>query len=593
MIVVRRGLCHRFDLDAAQGEAWIRAGLPVIEAAGPDMVYDAYLGWMGLALIAARRFDHDGAVVAYNRALALPGMATRVEALVGLANITAFDGDGVALGVIDRALAAVAQDPVKLSERHKQEAYIRAVRVRVLMNQGHDAEADKEAEAAISLAGGLSTFGVSGSDVELRSDAAQAALLSGHPDRARELLAYTGAGRIAQSPFVSATSMALPDCDETVGLRPDDSAVVEFSIGTDGAVQGAQTMFTRGDFATATVFADAVRHWIWQPEAVAKLPPYYRALIRVELRCSRTGGGMPGVWSMFDKRLLGWAGPMPWLDKRLSMAARATAMRQRSVQVETGGDHVGAGVLLMAALAQDPIQRADAVVQAEKAVALLANADPAHRATAAALRTEMQVRQAHVHDNYRVSTEATYFAAARDPVIAADALAQDTLLLAGLGHRGGHFSDGEIKALNQVADDTRPDAALPLRQIALLRLASLAAHDRHIEEAQALFTRTGLDSEQCSLIGDIPRLHNNEFSNYPIDAQRMGFEGWVKEEYDITADGHTAGSRTVIAYPPFVFVAGAAQIVRSMRYDPSFRPSGKLACSAKAETIKFALPYMH
>ena len=128
----------------------------------------------------------------------------------------------------------------------------------------------------------------------------------------------------------------------------------------------------------------------------------------------------------------------------------------------------------------------------------------------------------------------------------------------------------------------------------MLRLASIAARDGRRAEAEALFARTGLSEEQCSLIGDIPRLKSSNFDqDYPVEAIAMGFEGWVREEFDIAADGRTASPRTIIAYPPFVFVEGAAKLISSARFDTSFRPSGKTACSARSETINFNLPYKH
>lgn len=76
-----------------------------------------------------------------------------------------------------------------------------------------------EAEKALSLAGGLTTT-VSLSDVSLRADAAEAALLNRQEGCARELLAYTGAGHMAETAFTSANQMLVPDCDEASGLPP-------------------------------------------------------------------------------------------------------------------------------------------------------------------------------------------------------------------------------------------------------------------------------------------------------------------------------------------------------------------------------------
>ncbi len=599
MIALRRGLCAIERGQREQGEAWVRAGLPVVEQAGPDMVADASLGWLGLARLAARRYDHDGAVAAYRHLLALPGQQDRVDALIGLAVITTFDGDGVAFPLTDRALAIVATLPAGRDRAHA-EAAIDTVRARILMNLGRYVEASQAAEHALALSGGL-TSRVTLSDVSLRADAAEAALLKGNVDRARELLAYTGEGRIAQSPFASAKVLGTPACDEAVGLRPTDSAVVEFAISDDGTVTDAQTVFTRGDYATARVFAEAVRRWAWQPETVAKLPPFYRALIRAELRCSKTGGGLPGADVPFRQRIARWAAPLATANGMpMHLGSdRAGALRRKAETLAAAGDSVGAGTLLMLALGSDPVARASQLADADRAITLLATADAAHRASAAALRAMVMKSQNDARSLYKPGMyeagETGLLNAAESSDIAIDALAQDTLrLIAVLGHSRGSYSDRELAALHLVAEDARLDAGSPLRQVALLRLASLAARDGRRSEAESLFARTGLGESQCALIGDIPRLRSSgSDSDYPVDALRMGFEGWVSEEFDIAADGHPVAPRAVIAYPPFVFVEGATALVKHIRFDPSFRPNGSLACSAKTETIKFDIPANH
>ena len=604
MIALRRGLCHIRTGDAEQGEAWVRAGLPVVEQAGPGLAADALLGWLGLAQLATLRHDHDGAVTAFHRALAIPGMATRVDVLMGLAMITAFDGDGVALETIDRALAIEIGAPGDSAkgdhiERRRNEAAIRVVRTRTLMDMGRYAEALKEGEKALSLSGGL-TEKVTLNDVSLRADVAQAALLTGNKDRARKLLAYTGAGRIAESPFASAKVMRVPDCDDSVGMRPDDSAVVEFSIADNGTVEDAQTVFTRGNYATARAFGEAVRSWVWQPEKVARLPAFYRALIRVELRCSKSGGGLPSVTAPFRQRVAAWSRPLLAQPYGLPLGGPELAVvRQRAAALETAGDGIGAGTLIALTLLDDPVARRSDLVDADHAATLLAGADPARRASVAAVRALSEARMVGLYpkmtNSFGLAREGLLLKAAQQPMVAADALAQDTLRLYALTENlSGRFDEREVAVLHEVADDTRLDAASPLRQVAVLRLASIAARDGRRAEAEALFARTGLSEEQCSLIGDIPRLKSSNFDqDYPVEAIAMGVEGWVREEFDIAADGRTASPRTIIAYPPFVFVEGAAKLISSARFDTSFRPSGKTACSARSETINFNLPYKH
>jgi hypothetical protein len=341
-----------------------------------------------------------------------------------------------------------------------------------------------------------------------------------------------------------------------------------------------------------------VRGWVWQPEAVAHLPPFYRALVRVELRCSKSGGGLPGVNVPFDRRIAAWAAPLAARlgPSALTGSGPADALHQRAAEVEAAGDRVGAGTLLLYAVTVDPVARVSQKDDIDHAIGLLAGADAPRRASAEVLRALVAYRLAELQQ----ASGGAVFAdrlldATQAPAIAADALAQDTLRLLALRLRWrGRYSDRETAVLQQVADDARLDAASPLRQVALLRLASLASSEGHHQDAEALFARTGLGEEQCALIGDLPRLRSGATdADYPISALRMGFEGWVREEFDIAANGRTAQQRAVIAYPPFVFVEGATQIARSIRYDPSFRPSGKLACSARDETIKFQIPSNH
>jgi tetratricopeptide (TPR) repeat protein len=597
-IALRRGQCHVATGDDQQGAAWIRQGLPVVEVGGPDLIDEASLGWLTLAHLAMRDYDHDSAVEAYRHVLGMPGQADRIDALTGLAIATMFDGDGTALSLADRSLAIVAASPAG-KDRSKSEAQVRTLRARALMAVGRNDEASKEAEKALSLSGGLG-LKVSLVDVGLRADAAEAALLINHTQRARELLAYTGAGRIAQSPFAAATSMEVPDCDNAAGLGPDDFAVVEFSIRPDGRLGEAQTTFTRGNYAVARAFAQAVRGWVWQPEAVAKLPPFYRALVRVELRCSNNAGGLPTVTAVFNQRLAYWAqAGIAQVTPPSSGESNVAWLRRSAAALEMAGNRTAAGTLLMLALAQDPVVRATDLADTDRAQALLADADPARRASAALMHAVATMRAMQlktlVTGKSENGGEEVLLDATAQPVIAADALAQDTLRLRAVTtHLIGYFNDREIATLKAVADDDRLGATSPLRQVAQLRLASIAARAGRRAEAEALFARTGLSEEQCSLVGDIPRMKSMDFDKeFPTDAMAMGFEGWVREEFDIAADGHTVAPRALIAYPPFVFVEGARNLIKDARFDISFRPAGKLACSARAETIRFNLPDKH
>ena len=69
----------------------------------------------------------------------------------------------------------------------------------------------------------------------------------------------------------------------------------------------------------------------------------------------------------------------------------------------------------------------------------------------------------------------------------------------------------------------------------------------------------------------------------------MGFEGWVRIEYDIKADGNTAAQRAIVAYPPFVFREAATGIAKGLVYTQSFRPDGSAGCGGQQENVRFTM----
>lgn len=619
-IAVRLGRCLILTGNEQRGVPLIFSGLPKLEAAGESFATEVSIVSMLLGQAALLRFDHDDAVRWFTKATAATDQVTRLGSMMRLAKTTQFDGDGAALQTIDKALA-------ELGDKTKQERETRAnflsVQGRVLMNLGREKEAAEVLKRALSLSGGL-TLKVSLSDVALRGDLAQAALLLGQRSEARKYLAYTGAGRISDSPFTSATFMEVPGCTDEPGLRPQDSAVVEFSIGMDGQVEAAQTVYSRGTYAAASTFAQAVRDWTWKPESIAKLPMFYRSLIRVELHCTTANGNTRGVTTPLYDRLNTWASALAWKDaKGLAISFRGTSPDDapksvaRKLVVDNlhaaGEQHIAAGRTMAAGAAfalaslYDLSSTGRANAARAQAVQLISAADPQLRdsgavaalaslrlygANAAALAA-LGARKDRSRDAWAKAYEAALRPSLEDAQIKEDVLAHDTLkVMLGTARRSDGMGADQAALLQAVADDSRLPDGHPLRQLALLRLASAAAQAKRIEQAQALFARTGLTEQQCSLIGDIPRLkYDNASSNdYPLEARLMGFEGWVRVEYDIDAAGHTANQRALIAYPPFVFVEAATGIARGVRYDTSYRPPGGLACSATSETVRFINP---
>lgn len=591
-IAVRRGVCLFSTGRQDEAEPEILAGLPILLKAGPDMQIDAALGEETLGNIAMRRHDHDDAVVHFKAAAALVGESTRVRLLVNLAKATQFDGGSQPLAYLDEALRITSAQP---KPDRASLAAIHAVRGRILMNQGQNKQALVELKQALSLSGGL-TSTISLAEASMRFDLAQAALLNGDKDNARLYLAYTGAGRIESSPFAVAASMAPPQCGPETGLSPDDSAVVEFGIDAAGDVPTASTVYTRGDYAVASAFARAVEQWFWRPDALAKIPPFYKVLTRVELRCSVSGGRMPGVVAPLRERVATWSRPylggtdFETAKTGSSLDQLATMAKER----EAAGDLPGAVAALMTRGAFDPDQGSSAFDDFDEAVYLATKAQlPTDIIDAAwVFRKDAEQRKGHYTPRRRPNRSADDAATQRSAptTLTGDALANDTLLLLTTPETAvGPRYANTMATLGYVADDQRLPDHHPLRQVALLRLANLAASQGKLDEAHGYFSRTGLSEEQCSLIGVQPAMKSSgaSSSDFPMEAMRYGFEGWVNIEFDINANGTTAHARPLIAYPPFVFVDAATGMSRGIRYQASYRPTDKLACSARRETINF------
>ncbi|MEI6642590.1 MAG: energy transducer TonB [Novosphingobium sp.] len=632
-ISVRHGICLLAGDEALRGEAMIAAGLPTLEAAGPGFADEVADSSLRLGLLAFSRLDHDAAVRWLKAAARSDDLRLRQSARMRLAQTLQFDGDGAALTVLDAALAEVPEKSAdKTAEKGDKQtrANFLAVRARVLMNLGRIKEAEADLKRAVDLSGGL-TLTVSLTDVALRSDMAQVMLLAKRRDEARRYLAYTGAGRIEDSPFNRASYMGVPGCTGEPGLRPEDSAVVEFTIGSDGRVVAAQTVYSQGDYNAASAFARAVQDWFWEPSLIADVPGFYRNLVRVELHCSTVSGDAPGLFSPLWGRLITWAQPLAGAgeaevsgadvrmetDSPLAASANAEAMAAQSARFKAqaaaklaAGDSRAAGAATVLAVALARTDNATRHAEVDRAATLVAGSDPAKldpatRAALAAIKVWAAMftaneaaripagRSSISTETVQKRREAVLLPALKDPVIAADPLARNTLRvhLARKGP-GGAQATNEMALLGAVVTDSELDDSNPVRQVALLRLANIAAKQKRFADAQALFARTGLSEQQCALLGDIPRLKSDGVSgaSYPNAALEMGFEGWTQVEYDIAADGRTANQRSLIAYPPFVFGDAARDIISRARYDPSFRPSGSVACTGSSNTVRFIIP---
>jgi tetratricopeptide (TPR) repeat protein len=595
-IAVRRGDCFAQMGKSEEGEQLILTGLPQLKAAGASFSDEVAQAESQLGAIAMNRWDHDAALAHFQAALDLRQGVARQRVLMSIALLTSFDGDRRGLAAAEEGLqfseAQPKPDKQGLAQWHIAHA-------RILLNQGMVKEGQAELTKALGLAGGL-TEHITLPLGAMRADLAQAAMLNHDNDAAYRYMAMSGAGRVEKSPFASAARMDSPDCGPETGLESQDLAVVEFASGMDGRVTASQPVYANGNYAKATAFARAVSQWTWKPEDVANLPIFYRLATRVEMRCSNASGvGGVSPLAPLQERFLQWAAPH--LPANLAAGEHNSdwqRLQPAAEAAEAHGDEAAELAMRTLLAGRDLRGRSEAMISIERASTLLSSPKIPEQARASA-RVILTMAKDSPHFAIRAKTReaqsqltnVALLSLADDPQIASDALAQDTALMLGIPLRPATVdAERTTTSIRRVAQDARLGEHHPLRQLAQLRLANDFARVGNLAEAQKWFGMTGLNQEQCALIGPKPALTHMNTNEFPVDALVWGFEGWVRSEFDINSDGSTATVRPVIAYPPFIFGKAATEMLTKARYQSSFRPEGGAACSANMEQINFRIP---
>jgi len=592
LIGLRRGYCLIQTGKADVGEPMLADALPRLKNASVDLSADIVMGETALGNQAMARWDRDTALAHYRTALALLKGEARAPLLVRIAMVTMFDRTNTAIDAANEGLALQAG---KAKPDKIMEARWHTLIGRTLLNQGDIQGGYAHLTQALSRMGGLDTT-VSLEEAMLRQDLAQAALLTHRNEEARRYMAMSGAGRIAGSAFAKAAVLDAPTCGPDTGLSPDDMAVIEFAVDSDGQVIGAQPVYSTAGYAKATALARAVSQWRWKPEDAASLPQFFRYSARVEVRCTRSEGSASvvtpalGVIHSWTSQQLGAAIPgrrddwPAWLALAEAARTSGNAASELAARVEL--------------LPVDLRNAEDQIASVDRALSLLG--DPAVPAPVRNLsrvllmqgRANALREKRHQSRGYAQPIDGAVAALADEPAIAADPLAQSTALLLAVPARPSAADAVRVTAMvMHVANDDRLPTHHPLRQYAQLRLANDFARQGNMVEAQRRFLSTGLTETQCALIGPKPVVTQvDTASAYPTSAIEWGMEGWTISEFDILADGRTSGTRILASYPPFVFDESATQMMSKARYQSSFRPTGMSGCSAKVEPITFSIP---
>ena len=581
MIAVLKGQCQIKAGRTDEGEMAIQQGLPRLRQSGDRFNVDIASALISLGDAALDRADYTGARRRYEEARAIPDATHPATINLKLARASAFDGGPEPLAYAAEAIRQAEATPGITNDKLAQ---VHTIHARILLNQGQNEAAYAEMRQVLSLTGGLG-LRVSLPEVVMRSDLALAAKLSGDDQNARKYLAYTGAGRISDSPFEHALNMDVPVCGAESGLRPEDFAVVDFAIGQDGRVINANTVYTRGSAAVASAFAQAVDKWVWDPEAIKGIKPFFLYATRVEVRCTTAGQQVPGLTAPLNARFKDWAASTLGIVFSPDQDSINAALRA----IEPGDPparQVARNGLLALTDSMAPLAEGQLLSEA----LTLASADGIPAEVRNFLRVSLFVRRSAYRSRERIPDPGSFSALVAQPEIAGDPIALDTLRLMGSTLSFVRTPGvGKQELLTAVATDPHLPDQHPLRQAALLKLADEAAKRRDFATAQANFRATGLTEEQCALLGLRPALQHAG-GTFPDEALRWGFEGWVVVEFDIRGDGRTSGVRPLISYPPFVFNTAATNLTDHARFESSYRPSGGQACNAQRQNVVFRIP---
>jgi tetratricopeptide (TPR) repeat protein len=560
----------------------LRRGLdlaPVGDATFKDDRIDATLTLGGLERNA---FDYPSARRHFEEAIALADdPATKLRALIPAAGVTMFNDNSTARGLIDQAVALAGTTKITPQE----DAAIHDMRGRVLLNQGDAAGALVELQIALKDLGGL-TSKTDLNDVAVRSDLALAALKAKRQDQAREYLAMTGEGRLPDGPFAAPADTDVPACGGE--LKPDDVAVVEFGIGDEGDVLFARPVYASRQGPMAVEFARAVSGWSWRPAEVKTIPPFYRALTRVELRCS-TAAERPQDLKLLQPAFDRWAAdnhattPEPKGPREVA-ALRAGLDRKDRRPPERIVDLYR----LAMAPVTDPEEGRDLLDQA----ASIAEQDQAPPAVLALIRIAALALNQSSGRESAAGVRNGLRALLAKPEIAADAQASDVIrLMVAAPSRGGPPSDA-ADLLTMVANDKRLEPRDPLRVGALVRLSAVQVQHGDLAAARATYERTGLSAQQCSLVDAKPAMRRVgvDSNDYPREALAWGIGGWTRVEFDVLADGRTVNRRAIMSYPPFVFSESTVAAMEGARYTQTYRPDGAIGCSGASERFRYLIP---
>ena len=547
--------------------------------------------------------DYDAAVPAYRAVLAADAQpdGNRLSATVGLVRVLTFSQPAEARVLADAALTLAGTMTTK--RVNDSIAELQTLRGRIELNDGKPLEARKWFNKALASAGGIGTR-VNIADVRIRGDLALASYQTGDKEAARKYLAYTGAGSLPSQGFEFGADMPLPGCAPTGPLAREDMAIIEFTLEEDGSVNNVTPIYAtrRG---IEMVFARAVRGWSWRPAAAKALPAFWRHGIRMELRCA-VGGPQDHSWGPgsavqswlaehapepLPATLRGDAVTLPVLVAELARreAAFGTTSPQTLPVLIAIGSNGSAGSSAVLSAAENGVRVAAANDAPLDLILFFRLRQVVAQGAAAADKSDPHGRRRYDPtpglEALMASLDTEGRGQTRGAALVAAYVAQQAVY--------AQRKDKAVAAYRRIL--AMPTAAMPdgdpLRQVARLQLASFEASASRVDEARSLLAATGLSPDQCAAFPVTPMVEGGgaHSSDFPEEAMQWHFEGNVRVAYDIDAAGRTVGVRTVTAVPPLVFDESTEALARRTRYQPIFRDGAAIGCADMQRRLRYRI----
>lgn len=578
-------------LDAIQAAL---AGLPSATAGERQEIARVY---QDLARAHELLGEFPEARAAYQRSMSLssaaPDVPEELALQVALARVSIFDDPELARRTLDQLLPAAERTLLAGQRKTDRDVLgdIYSLRGRVELNAGRLGEAEAWFGKALKMAGGLSEK-VTVSDLRIRSDLAIINFLLGKKDEVRRYLVHTGAGRL-NNDLGFGTHMRLPSCGESTGVRPDDMAVLEFAITSVGRVTGTMPVYTSRP-GIASAFVRAVSGWTWSPEDLAGIDPFWRASIRLELRCS-DDTSPPDLSPTFDSAADAWFAAQGLEPVNVGVRSRDETLallrselrRRKAQQGENSAQLLPVlSAMIRRRLDQDEWEK---VVPRMRSLLRAAGAPIEARVV-----SEIAWRNAEIMKQLPKKPDPVVFLSKKRESFS-ELLAE--LRKSGEDQgRAGAFVRAELAAVHGTS--ALGEARQLYREIVNIPVAKLSARDP-IRKA-AMLQLVAIDEIEkapqgrtipCAFADPIPLPINERIGDeaFPREAMTWGFSGWVRVSFDIDAAGQPAHVRTAMAYPPFIFGPATEKAVARFRYQPFPGSAGVPGCSNATRQVRYVI----